>query len=256
MHNVVLEGLKQRLEEELQSSKQLLKKCQKGKFHICQEGKYTRWYTQEKGKPVYISKKNIERARSLATRKYLEIRIEELVEELDLVNKLNEVEEKGKSRTFLSNPSYSELLIKKAGDLEPTINAWLAEDYPRNTFHSEQLTHKSISGNFLRSKAEQDIDALLFMEHIPYCYERPVEINGYYRYPDFTIMHPKTGKLYYWEHLGRAGDPKYVLDNTNKLFEYAMNGITLGDNLICTFETLEHPLTMDTIQKMINMYFK
>ena len=70
-------------------------------------------------------------------------------------------------------------------------------------------------------------------------------------YPDFTIMHPKTGKLLYWEHFGLMDAPEYRDKAFRKLRIYADHGILPGINLITTYETRSHPLTYAEIDHQI-----
>ena len=74
-------------------------------------------------------------------------------------------------------------------------------------------------------------------------------------YPDFTIKHPKTGKIYYWEHFGRMDDPKYAQNAISKLESYIKNGIIPDIDLISTYETKEHPLDYEMIEKIVKEYF-
>ena len=71
----------------------------------------------------------------------------------------------------------------------------------------------SQGGFKVRSKSEQIIVSLLVKHHIPFKYEQPVLINGRSYFPDFTIMHPATHKLYLWEHLGMMDKAVFVRRN-------------------------------------------
>ena len=74
-------------------------------------------------------------------------------------------------------------------------------------------------------------------------------------YPDFTILHPKTYEIYYWEHFGMVDIPNYSRNAFNKLNIYTSNGIIPTINLITTFETTKKHLTGDVIEQIINFYF-
>ena len=86
---------------------------------------------------------------------------------------------------------------------------------------------------------------------IPFRYEERLRLQGGSAIPDFTIMHPATGKKIYWEHLGMMDDMAYYESAIEKLALYQANGILLGNNLILTVETLQQPLTYKTIQGMV-----
>ena len=117
------------------------------------------------------------------------------------------------------------------------------------------LKFESISGNTLRSKSELIIDQLLFVYQIPYRYECKLAIGDVTLYPDFTIIHPKTGKMFYWEHFGMMDNQKYSQKAFSKLEIYCENGIIPSINLITTFETTDFPLDAVKVENIIKQYF-
>ncbi len=80
-------------------------------------------------------------------------------------------------------------------------------------------------------------------------------MDGISHYPDFTIMHPKTGLIYYWEHLGLLDKESYLKENANKLQRFIKNGIIPTQQLIITCETRDHPLDLDYLDNLIHFYF-
>ena len=72
---------------------------------------------------------------------------------------------------------------------------------------------------------------------------------------DFTIRHPLTGKLYYWEHFGMMDNPEYVSHACQKIKLYCDCGFIPSINLLLTFETRECPLGIDPIEKIMREYF-
>lgn len=74
-------------------------------------------------------------------------------------------------------------------------------------------------------------------------------------YPDFTIRHPKTGEIFYWEHFGLMDDSNYCKNVLSKLQIYISNGIIPTIQLITTYETKDHPLNMEQVEKIVKQYF-
>lgn len=74
-------------------------------------------------------------------------------------------------------------------------------------------------------------------------------------YPDFTIRHPKTGRLFYWEHFGLMNQLTYRKSTCSKLQLYISNGIIPNIQLITTYETQEEPLDPETVEKIVEHYF-
>jgi len=50
---------------------------------------------------------------------------------------------------------------------------------------------------------------LLHANGVQYHYEHPLELDGVFKYPDFTIEDDAAGITYYWEHCGMLDDPYY-----------------------------------------------
>ena len=99
------------------------------------------------------------------------------------------------------------------------------------------------------------IDMFLYTSQIPFRYECALHLEDTTVFPDFTIRHPKTGALFYWEHFGRMDDPSYYKDVFSKLQLYTSHGIIPSINLITTYETKENPLSSEVIEKIIEHYF-
>lgn len=127
--------------------------------------------------------------------------------------------------------------------------------YETNTKHPEHLIHKGVANTFLRSKSEVLIDMLLRRNKIPFRYECALPLGNSVVYPDFTLRHPDSGEFYYWEHFGMMDQPSYIKKTISKLNRYATNGIIPNINLITTYETKEHPLNPEIIEKYIDYYF-
>ena len=107
----------------------------------------------------------------------------------------------------------------------------------------------------VRSKSEVIIDMLLHTHKIPFRYEAPLHLDTITIYPDFTIRHPETGEFFYWEHFGLADQPEYRQNMLSKLDLYTSHGIIPNINLITTYETKNHPLSMEFVQKTVEYYF-
>ena len=112
-----------------------------------------------------------------------------------------------------------------------------------------------MQGHLVRSKSEVIIANTLYMNQIPYRYENQLEVKGVILYPDFTILHPKTNNLCYWEHFGMMENETYRENAYNKLKLYGQNGIITYINLITTFETKSHPIDSGKIQQIVKEKF-
>lgn len=75
-------------------------------------------------------------------------------------------------------------------------------------------------------------------------------------YPDFTVINPRNGKIFYWEHLGKLDNPDYYNSILWRMELYNKNGIVPGAGLILTFESSHNPLNINTVRWNIQEYLK
>lgn len=156
---------------------------------------------------------------------------------------------------LLNDSEYRNLLLPHFTPLSKELADWQNSLFPTNPKHPEQLSIKTNSGHYVRSKSEALIDMALFSHQIPFRYECKLTLGTHVLYPDFTIRHPKTGNTFYWEHFGLMDNPSYCKNVSLKLQQYSLNGIIPSIQLITTYETGAHPLNSELIEKIIEHYF-
>ena len=229
-----------------------------GKLICCHDKTHWKWYQSDGHNKVYIPKSNRHLAEQLSVKKYLSLLLEDLKNEQRAIefylrhHKTNV----GRAEKLLTDTSeYQNLLKPYFTPLSQELSDWIHAPYEHNLLYPEQLIHKSISGNFLRSKSEAIIDMLLFVNKIPFRYECSLVLGEVTLYPDFTIRHPHNGTTFYWEHFGRMDDSSYRKNVFSKLQLYSDYDIFPSTNLITTYETAEHPLSTEVIEKMIEEHF-
>lgn len=230
----------------------------KGKLICIRTGKYYKWYQYYEGKRIYISKKNKELAEALAEKTYIICLLEDLIVKLNALDSYLEgyAEGPGKAEQFLlDHPEHQRLLTSYFSKKAPQILEWMRASYPTNPYHPEQLVHKTAAGHMVRSKSESMIVMMLQKYKIPYRYECELKLGNQTVYPDFMIMHPKTGEIYYWEHFGCMDDPEYVKKTVHKIQLYSLNGILPSVHLITTYENKKYPLSSEMIEDIIKYYF-
>lgn len=143
---------------------------------------------------------------------------------------------------------------------------------------------KTIRGDYVASKSEVIIADRLYAKGIPYHYEvaftpevetgnaSPVyddygRLAGYVPmgyspedadtlHPDFYVLNKRTGKAYFWEHLGRMDDSEYCRKNFNRFMRILDAGYVIGQDLLVTHEDSQHPLMTESIDRIIEKYLQ
>jgi hypothetical protein len=147
------------------------------------------------------------------------------------------------------------LLSHYLSPISKELEEWMNSPYERNLKYPEHLTQKVSSNQYVRSKSEAMIAKVLKQNKIPYRYEAKLLLDDVEIYPDFTIRHPETGQLFYWEHFGLLDKTDYVKNMHSKLQLYTSHGLMPGINLITTYENKDNPLTFEMIEMLAKYYF-
>lgn len=247
------------LSSQISKIRERIEKLPEGKLISSKNGRYRQWYQSDGHTKKYIPKKNKELLEKLAVKKFLNYQLEDLENEKRAIEYYlrHHREDVGKAESLLSmNSEYRELISPYFKTKSTVVQEWLQEPFEQNTQYNENLKLKSLSGNTLRSKSEVMIDTLLYVNKIPFRYECALKLGKKKIFPDFTIMHPKTGKIYYWEHFGQMSNEDYVRKACAKIQLYTLYGIIPDIDLIMTFETPENPLSTEMVMEKIQKYFE
>ena len=258
----------EKLEREIGILETRIRKAPQGSLRCHRHGKSFKWYlveeivqqkTGKNAKRKYISKRNGRPlAEKLARKAFDKKKLANCKKELNAMKSylhLSTVDKSPEQVYLTDKPGYRELLLSDMPLLSKELEEWKAETYEKNPFLTDKLKIRSADGTFVRSKSESMICTELSANKIPYRYECALEIEGIIIYPDFTVRHPSTGKLYIWEHFGMIDQEDYLEKALKKIRIYLRNGYIPGKNLIMTFETLEEPLGYDTVFQIICDYF-
>ncbi|WP_139165109.1 hypothetical protein [Butyrivibrio sp. INlla16] len=247
------------MKKEIATRKKRLKSAPAGSLRIVKKKNYSQYYLGGKNniKGTYISKSEMPLIRALAQKKYDKKYVSAAEAEL-----------KGIQKFINSNPGKTATIVSSfPGELRDTLDyaemtvkdyyeTWQALPFTAKKNHENITLHLTRRGEHVRSKSEELIANALFRHGIPYKYECPVSLfNGEIRHPDFTILHPHTGNVVYWEHLGMLDKPQYVEDNILKFRDYEKSGINLGKNLLVTYETSKSPLNSMIVENFIKVHF-
>lgn len=272
----ILENEKLNIEKSIAKEETLLADMPNGILQVHKSGNFYNWFyidensesnaksdskskINPKIKPHrhYISKEDRQLAEQLAYKGYLETQLRENQDNLKAINFfLKKYSGDAKSAHYItSNEGRRELLNPKLHDSDKEIEKWLRDKYTGDVPNPSNLRCLSQAGFYVRSKSEQIIVGLLLKYHIPFKYEHPMYINNHNLFPDFTIMHPKTHKIYVWEHLGMMDSYQYRSHNFDKINDYYLLGFVPGDNLILTYETNNSVIDAVLAENLVRHYF-
>ncbi len=247
------------LSKEITSLKQQIAGLPEGRLLCTKNNGRIKWYLSNGYHPIYLSKKEKVLAQKLALKKYYLLRLKELTNQWEAIQHFLEKNARQPSeaeKLLCEDSSYRPLLAESFQTFSSNIQAWLAEPYEKNSYYPENLIHRTLANHMVRSKSEVIIANALFHHHIPYRYECAFHCKSQTLFPDFTILHPQTGKLYYWEHFGMMDQPTYSDNAYNKLKTYSLYNIIPTINLITTYETAAVPLDSRTVEAAIEEHFQ
>lgn len=249
-----------RLQKQMKDIELELNKLPNGKF-ICTRGQNCyKWYVSDGHKQIYIPKRKRKYAEQLASRRYLTQKLEFLTKEVHaldfyLRHSPNQSDSDRAESLLMKHSGYQELLLPHFKPKAQLQQEWADAQYERNTKYPEHLIHKTSTGDYVRSKSEAMIARALHTNRIPFRYECALTLGSITLYPDFTILHPETSELFYWEHFGRMDESTYTQKTFKKLQLYTDYGIVPTIHLIATYETSKHPLNYEDICEVAKNYF-
>ena len=238
-----------------------------GTFHIIRNGRYTKWVSYRNGKRISLRKSDRALASRLAAKTFYRHLIQQAEQELSAIDaylrncgnlNIHEfLDSHEEIRQLISDSIPASLHPADAAPLQDRIREWMSAPYPHNPIVYKGTLYKTLKGDLVKSAAEQAIADALFLAGIPYRYECGLSFNNgrSMYYPDFVILHPRTGEIFLWEHFGMSELTYYCKRNADKMYTYFENGYVPGKNLICTAETDTLRLTAAQISKQIEYYF-
>lgn len=137
--------------------------------------------------------------------------------------------------------------------------AWLAQDYDQKKPSGNDHPYPTEKGDMVCSKTEELEADYMYYHSYDYLYEKRLDLidNGRptWRYPDFTILDPVTREEVIFEHFGMVDKEEYRHTMFDKIRLYEENGYVIGKNFLFTFETAEHPFTMDQFIRILEARF-
>lgn len=217
-----------------------------------------KWYIVSENGRHYLPKRERPLAEKLACKKYLSLKLREVESELKALqcylSHHNTSKDCQSDLMFQPDCGYAELISPYFSPRGMNADQWLNQPYEQNPSHPEHLVHPTNLGFSVRSKSEAMISMALHTNRVPFRYECALSLNGTKLYPDFTILHPQSGKIIYWEHFGLMDNKEYQKAYHLKMQQYISNQIYPSINLITSYETNDAPLTFEKLDQILCTY--
>lgn len=251
------------LDQLISYKKKCLKKAPKGRLNIDASKKHPQYYqVDETGDAHYISVKETELIRDLAQKDYDQRIIFLAEQERKVMEKViaHRKDVKPEELFYLLRKERQALVTPVIPTKEEMIRAFRAQIFEPNPLPVGDTGLETDRGEIVRTRAEYIIANDINRTEAEYHYEKPLFLEGWGTvYPDFTILNVRTGRIYYWEHLGRTNDLKYIHKNIRKIEAYAKNGYYPGEKLILSsetvdFETGEIRIDVQLIKQLVGKY--
>ena len=137
----------------------------------------------------------------------------------------------------------------------PENSEFEALEERQNPSHPEQLNVHTELGVF-RSREEYIVAWALTILGLRFKYESPLPTPYRYHYPDFAVLHPKTGKIVYIEYSGMLKNAEYRHSVLTRLKDYGDAGVYLGYNLFFISTVFEDGIDMASILSMLKGIFE
>lgn len=246
-------------EQRITELKEQISRLPDGSLRISKQRKYYS-YSQKpsNGPPRYLHKSERSTAKALAFKRYLTLQLKELETYRNALLKFQQTyaKDQGLARRFLLENEGAWLLLKDSFPFNSAPSSlWASRPESTSAPNQKARIIKCRSGHMVRSKSEGMIDNTLLAARADFRYEEPLVLGDITIHPDFTIRHPVTGSMLYWEHFGMMDIPKYSLQAAERLDLYVRHGFIPFHNLIITFESSQHPLSYEQIDLMMDYFF-
>ena len=136
----------------------------------------------------------------------------------------------------------------------PNYKNWGDQEYRRDTKYPETLVHRTMKGDYVRSKSEVIIANCYYTKDIQYRSEEFTQVGKYMFAPDFKILVPGKRKIKIHEHFGMMHNPQYREKALWKMSVYIENGYRPYEDIIFTFDDLDGNIDTKNLDLLITNF--
>ncbi len=219
------------------------------------------YLVMEDGRRIYLDKSQRKTIAALAQKEYDKRALLIVKKELRKLHAFLDYSEMPKLEDVFDQclPEKQIFIVPAVRSDEVFRQDWLNQDYARKPLVDNDHPFPTEKGDMVCSKTEAQQADYMFYHGYDYLYEKRLDLidncRPTWRYPDFTILDPVTREEVVFEHFGMVDDEGYQHSMFDKIRLYEENGYVIGQNFLFTFETAEHPFTMDQFIRILEARF-
>ncbi|MEY8369128.1 hypothetical protein AALA24_10200 [Anaerovoracaceae bacterium 42-11] len=208
------------------------------------------------GEKRYLGNRENEVVQALQKRYFLEESLKRIASNREVLQHLEKQYCPTGAQDLLAQApkAYRQMPLERFELNEMNFSGWGSKDYERNQKYPEHLVHRTLKGDFVRSKSEAIISNLLFTKNIEYRYEELITVHGRVIAPDFRIAVKSENRIKLFDHFGMIGKPDYLKDAMWKIKFYLENGFKPWEDIIFTFEDAKGNINTQLIDQIIEQF--
>ena len=229
----------------------------KGSLSVSYSGNRIYYRKHYQGERLYLGNAEQKEVQALQTRKIMITMMERIKEnELlirDFLMKYQDPSPESVKQT-LGRAYQNENLELFNHTRQKSNKAWGYQPYKRNAAYPEQLTQKTLKGDFVRSKSEVIIANTYFSKKIQYRSEPMLLVGDKWLSPDFGVLVSRLNKVKYHEHFGMMHDEQYRKNALRKIAYYIENGYRPYEDILFTFDDLDGNIDAQVLDLLIESF--
>lgn len=222
------------------------------------EYKGKRYYSKyQNGNRKYMGKETVQEVKDIQLYKLLEEMIKRIETNDVLISKI--LKEYKDPSPITVERELGKAYQNESGELLKLFGKkngkdWGNQEYERYMKYPEKLVHRTLKGDFVRSKSEVILANTLFAKGLQYRYEEITEIGSHVLAPDFKVLIPKTNQIKIIEHFGMMQDFKYRKKAMDKMETYIEHGYRPYEDIIFTFDDLDGHIDAKNLDILITNF--
>ena len=251
----------EKCEQNIAKLEKFLESMPEGEIQSYANGKYRTWrITYPDGKRQYLSKSELQLAKTLAFKKVYTAQLHDLKAEAEASRRYLRCKSRSAGAVDRlmqkMTPDVKALIGESLKTTDKKVADWENEPYERYDKYQENLVHQTLKDKLkVRSKIEADTANSLCILKIPFKYEKMTRVGNQKFAPDFTALDIRTFQEIIIEVFGMMDDPEYRQTYRKKMTAYINNGYLPGVNLLVFYETSATPLSSQYTMQTLEDFF-